>query len=126
MRVIAVEEHLATETFLQVAHGLDVVPGDETEMELMRIVEDPSGLRTRLVDLDARLREMDALGQDVAVLSLNPPGVQPYPAADAVPLAREFNDALAAIARSRPGRFGGLATVAPQPLRSSASRVRSD
>jgi 5-carboxyvanillate decarboxylase len=35
----------------------------------------------------------------MAVLSLNPPGVQPYPAADAVPLAREFNDALAAIVR---------------------------
>ena len=39
MRVIAVEEHMATEAFLHVAHGLDVVPGDETEVELMRTVE---------------------------------------------------------------------------------------
>ena len=62
-------------------------------MSLMRTVEGSPAWRTRLVDLDARLREMDALGQDMAVLSLNPPGVQPYPAADAVPLAREFNDA---------------------------------
>ena len=36
MRVTAVEEHIATEAFLRVAHGLDVVPGDETEMGLMR------------------------------------------------------------------------------------------
>jgi 5-carboxyvanillate decarboxylase len=123
MRVIAVEEHLATEAFLQVAHGLEVVPGDGTEMELMRLVEAPSGLRTRLVDLDARLREMDALGQDMAVLSLNPPGVQPYPAADAVPLAREFNDALAAIVRRRPDRFGGLATVTPQDPAAAAAEI---
>jgi 5-carboxyvanillate decarboxylase len=123
MRVVAVEEHMATEAFLQVAHGLDVVPGDETEMELMRMVEDPSGLRTRLVDLDARLREMDALGQDMTVLSLNPPGVQPYPAADAVPLARDFNDALAAIVRRHPDRFGGLATVTPQDPVAAAAEI---
>ena len=123
MRVIAVEEHLATEAFLHVAHGLDVVPGDETEVELMRTVESASGLRTRLVDLDARLREMDALGQDMAVLSLNPPGVQPYQAADAVPLAREFNDALAAIRRRHPGRFGGLATVTPQDPVAAAAEI---
>ena len=123
MRVIAVEEHMATEAFLHVAHGLDVVPGDETEVGLMRTVESSSGLRTRLVDVDARLREMDALGQDMAVLSLNPPGVQPYPAADAVPLAREFNDALAAMTRRHPGRFGGLATVTPQDPVAAAAEI---
>ena len=123
MRVIAVEEHMATGAFLHVAHGLDVVQGDETEVELMRTVENSPGLRTRLVDLDARLREMDALGQDMAVLSLNPPGVQPYPAADAVPLAREFNDALAAITRRQPGRFGGLATVTPQDPVAAATEI---
>ncbi|MEU6171411.1 amidohydrolase family protein [Streptantibioticus parmotrematis] len=123
MRIVAVEEHIATEAFLNVAHGLDVLPGDETEMALMRTVESPSGLRARLTGLDARLREMDALGQDMAVLSLNPPGVQPYPAADAVPLAREFNDALSAIVRRHPDRFGGLATVAPQDPAAAAAEI---
>ncbi|HEX3786495.1 MAG TPA: amidohydrolase family protein [Pseudonocardiaceae bacterium] len=123
MTVIAVEEHMSTEAFLRVAHGLAVVPGDAVELELMRTVENPPGFRTRLVDLDARLREMDALGQDMAVLSLNPPGVQPYPAAEAVPLAREFNDALAAIVRRHPGRFGGLATVAPQNSVAAAAEI---
>lgn len=114
---------MATEDFLAAAHGLEVVPGDETEMGLMRTVENTPGLRGRLVDLDARLREMDALGQDMAVLSLNPPGVQPYPAADAVPLAREFNDALASIVRRQPDRFGGLATVAPQDPIAAAAEI---
>ncbi|GAA1969591.1 amidohydrolase family protein [Amycolatopsis minnesotensis] len=123
MRVIAVEEHLATEAFLRVAHGLDVVPGDETEVGLTRTVETSPAFRARLVDLDARLDEMDAIGQDMAVLSLDPPGVQPYPAADAVPLASEFNDALAAIVRRHPGRFGGLAAVAPQDPAAAAAEI---
>lgn len=123
MRIIAVEEHISTEAFLRGAHGLDVVPGDETEMELMRTIENAPETRSRLTDLDARLREMDALGQDMAVLSLNPPGVQPYSAADAVPLAREFNDALAATVRRHPGRFGGLATVPPQDPAAAAAEI---
>ncbi|QWF82416.1 amidohydrolase family protein [Amycolatopsis sp. CA-230715] len=114
---------MATEAFLRTAHGLEVVPGDETEMALMRTVESSPAFRTRLVDLDARLREMDAVGQDMAVLSLDPPGVQPYAAADAVPLAREFNDALAEIVRRHPGRFGGLATVAPQDPEAAAAEL---
>ncbi|MGD0560676.1 MAG: hypothetical protein ABSA93_37620 [Streptosporangiaceae bacterium] len=32
MRVIAVEEHMATEAFLRVAHGLDVAPGSPISM----------------------------------------------------------------------------------------------
>lgn len=72
-------------------------------------------MRPALLNLNARVREMDATGQDMAVLSLNPPGVQPYQPAAAVRLAREFNDALAAIVRQRPGRLGGLGTVAPPP-----------
>ncbi|CAM2991926.1 amidohydrolase [Streptomyces albus] len=123
MRLVAVEEHMATEEFLRAAHGLEVVPGDETETALMRAVETSPGPRARLTDLDARLREMDALGLDTAVLSLNPPGVQPYAAADAVPLAREFNDALAAVVRRYPGRFGGLATVAPQDPAAAAEET---
>ncbi|KZM72674.1 amidohydrolase family protein [Nocardia terpenica] len=123
MRIIAVEEHITTDAFLRVAHGLGVVPGDETEMELMRTIENAPETRSRLTDLDARLREMDALGQDMAVLSLNPPGVQPYSAAEAVPLAREFNDALAATVRRHPGRFGGLATVGPQDPAAAAAEI---
>ncbi|MFD7622898.1 hypothetical protein [Streptomyces sp. NPDC059802] len=117
---------MATEALLRVAHGLDVVPGDETEMALMRTVEGPPDYRARLTDLDARLREMDAHGQDMTLLSLNPPGVQPYAVADTVPPTREFSDAPAAIVRCHPGRFGGLATVAPQdPVAAAAEMERA-
>ena len=122
-RVIAVEEHFATPAFLKAAHELDVLPGDETEVGLMRQVEDAPHMRSELLDLDARAREMDAIGQDTAVLSLNPPGAQPYLPGDAVPLAREFNDTLAAIVRGHPGRFGGLGTVTPQDPEAAAAEI---
>jgi 5-carboxyvanillate decarboxylase len=122
-RVIAVEEHFVTRAFLESAHDLDVLPGDETEVELMRTVENAVPIRSALLDLDARISEMDAIGQDMAVLSLNPPGVQPYQAAAAVRLAREFNDALAAIVRQHPGRFGGLGTVAPQDPKAATAEI---
>ena len=122
-RVIAVEEHFVTRAFLEAAHDLDVLPGDETEVELMRAVEDAGPMRSALLDLGARVSEMKAIGQDMAVLSLNPPGVQPYRPAAAVRLAREFNDALAAIVRQRPGRLGGLGTVAPQDPEAAAGEI---
>jgi 5-carboxyvanillate decarboxylase len=122
-RLIATEEHMATEAFLRVAHELEVLPSDRVEIELMRTVENAGVWRSALVDLDARLAVMDACGQDLAVLSLNPPGVQPYLAADAEVLARSFNDELAEIVRRYPTRFAGLGTVAPQNPESAAAEI---
>jgi 5-carboxyvanillate decarboxylase len=123
-RVIAVEEHFSTPAVLRREHELEVRPDDRTEVDLMRTVESGEPMRSRLLDLDARLSEMDALGQDLALLSLNPPGVQPYRSADAVGLARGFNDSLAAIVQERPERFAGLGTVAPQDPEAAAEEIR--
>jgi hypothetical protein len=47
-RIAAVEEHIATDAFLDTAHSLEVIPGDQTEMGLMRIVERPGPGRADL------------------------------------------------------------------------------
>jgi 5-carboxyvanillate decarboxylase len=122
-RVIAVEEHIATEAFLEAAHGLEVIPGDRTEVDLMRTVERAGRWRSRLVDLDARITAMDAAGGDLAVLSLNPPGVQPYLPAAGGELAAEFNNSLAAIVGRHPDRFAGLGAVAPQDPEAAAAEI---
>ncbi|NEA14673.1 hypothetical protein [Streptomyces halstedii] len=44
-RIIAGEEHIATDAFLDTAHRLDVVPGERSEIGLMRIVERPGPVR---------------------------------------------------------------------------------
>ena len=39
--------------FLGAAHNLDVLPGDQTEVDLMRTVENAEAMRSALFDLDA-------------------------------------------------------------------------
>ena len=65
MRTIALEEHYATEAFL---NG----PGSWHKSR--------PGLAERLIDLgDGRIAEMDGAGVDLAVLSLVAPGVRAEP-----------------------------------------------
>lgn len=60
---------------------------------------------------EGRLADMDAQGVDVAVLSLPSPGVHNLSAADAVSVARDANDELAAIVAARPDRYEALAVI---------------
>jgi 5-carboxyvanillate decarboxylase len=69
----------------------------------------------RLQDLGTpRIHDMDATGIDRQILSLTSPGVQVFDAATAVALAKSSNDELAEAIRRHPGRYAGLAAVAPQ------------
>jgi predicted TIM-barrel fold metal-dependent hydrolase len=61
-----------------------------------------------------RLKQMDATGIDVQVLSYGSPGTQVLPASEAVPLARDANDQLARAIQAHPDRFAGFATL-PTP-----------
>ncbi|MCY3828192.1 MAG: amidohydrolase family protein [Rhodospirillaceae bacterium] len=92
-----------------------------------RIVADPNGgpggerldvhrevlpVTPALIDAGARLDFMDRHSVSRQVLSL--PGlfgIDSLPAADAAPLVRLFNDALAALIADRPARFSGLAAL---------------
>jgi predicted TIM-barrel fold metal-dependent hydrolase len=75
-------------------------------------------IRRQLLDLDGeRLEIMDENGVDVQVLSLTAPGVQTFAAGEGTALARLANDRLAELIGKRPGRFAGLAAVAPQDPR---------
>jgi 5-carboxyvanillate decarboxylase len=122
-RVIAVEEHYASRDYIQAAAKLAVWSGDAREMELMRGAFGPAWVE-RLSDIDVRIADMDASGTDIAVLSLNPPGVQPYePFRAASSLVETANDQLAEIVRSWPTRFGGLGAIAPQDPEHAAAEI---
>jgi len=84
----------------------------------------------QLCDLgDKRLAEMDAAGIDMQVLSINAPGTEQAEVAEAIAVARETNDYLAAAVRKHPQRFAGLAalpTAAPDKAAAELDRaVRS-
>ncbi len=97
---IALEEHFAIPETLQDSAGF--VPPDHWRE-----------LAARLLDIqDRRLREMDANGIEMMLLSLNAPAVQAIPdRARAIELARRANDYLAREVARRPDRFQGFAAL---------------
>ena len=90
-------------------------PGSPMGARLARVNEQLSDLG------DGRLREMDAAGIDLQVLSFGAPGVEPLEPADSVSLARRVNDGLAEAIRRHPDRFAGLATL-PTPAPQEAAK----
>ena len=83
---------------------------------------DSGKIRAGLDDLDElRLRDMDAAGIDVQVMSHAPGPAQDLPAAEAVALARRANDVLHAAILRHPARFAGFA-ILPTPDPTEAAR----
>jgi len=77
-------------------------------------------------DVELRLREMDEQGIDVAVLSINIPGVDWFPPEDGLVVARDVNDELADLVAAYPDRLAALATLpmqAPEAAAAELSRV---
>jgi predicted TIM-barrel fold metal-dependent hydrolase len=66
----------------------------------------------QLCDLnERRIAEMDDAGIDMQVLSLNSPGTEPLAAEEAVKIAGNANDFLAAAIERNPRRFAGFAAL---------------
>ena len=83
-------------------------------------------LSRRLIDIhEERLREMDAHGMELMILSLNAPTVQAVAdTAAAVDLARRANDFLAEQVARRPDRFQGFAALPLQDPEAAALELR--
>ena len=58
-----------------------------------------------------RIAEMDKQGIDVQVLSMVQPGLEHTPGDRAIPVARAFNDRVAAAISAHPDRFAGFAAL---------------
>lgn len=97
MRIIALEEHHASEAFL-----------DAFAPELLA----QQTLAAGLVEIgEARIAAMDEAGVDLQVLSLLPPGVEQLDPATAIAVARDENDYRAAAVSAHPSRLAGFATL---------------
>src|SRR5215208_5038265 len=129
MRTIALEEHYATEGFME-GPGRELKAQVEAARDHPRVAAGYAKLVEGLRDMgDGRVAEMDAAGIDVQVLSLTSPGVEQLEASEAVTLAREANDSLAEAVRRHPGRLAGfaaLATAAPEAAADELERVVSE
>ena len=68
-------------------------------------------LDARLVEVGALQESCERAGVDLAVVSINQPGVLRLPAAEAAAVARDANDELAQLVRDSRGTVEGLATL---------------
>ncbi|MGD0024414.1 MAG: amidohydrolase family protein [Xanthobacteraceae bacterium] len=119
VRRIATEEHFAFPEWFDAFNKLPASPGVRY---LQIFYRNPEFIR-KLNDIDVRLAEMDSAGVDMQLLSLTGPGVQDFDAEQGTAVARLANDRLAAIIKEHPGRFAGLAVVAPQDPKAAAAEV---
>lgn len=109
---IGLEEHFAIADTLQDSAGF--LPPEDWE-ELSGRLIDPE---------DRRLREMDAHGMEMMILSLNAPAVQAIPnVARAAEVARRANEDLAEKVARRPDRFQGLAALPLQDPELAAAEL---
>jgi predicted TIM-barrel fold metal-dependent hydrolase len=105
MRTITLEEHFTTPAFRAGA-------GRHREEHAKKVGGRLAKVFEQLADVgDKRIAEMDAASIDMQVLSLTSPGCEQSDTADAVALAREANDFLAAAVKKHPKRFAGLAVM---------------
>ena len=73
---------------------------------------------------EERLKDMDAQGTDVQVLSIHTPFFGYHlDAAQGTALARDFNEEIAAMTREHPERFAGLATLPMQDVKSAIDEL---
>src|SRR5216684_4183127 len=117
MRTIAIEEHFLADGFRE------VMKRDASSQGGSSNVASVAEQQAKLADLGAtRMRDMDAGGIDLQVISHTVSGVVPLPGSEGVRLAREANDQLAAAVAAHPDRFAGFATL---PMADPGRGVRS-
>lgn len=64
-----------------------------------------------MMDIDLRLKDMDAAGFDIQILTTSIPGVEVFPHDVGVNITRLLNDEMAAIAKAHPDRFIGFGSL---------------
>jgi predicted TIM-barrel fold metal-dependent hydrolase len=120
MKIIALEEHYQLAEIQQAVAKF--LPAQKV---FQQVPYNPS--TSQLEDLGVgRIRRMDAMGIDVQVLSYTTAGLPAIPAAEAIALAREINDRLAAAIAIHPDRFAGFAALpTPDPEAAATELVRA-
>jgi 2,3-dihydroxybenzoate decarboxylase len=109
---IGLEEHFAIPETVQDSAGF--VPDDHW-----------GELKSRILDMqDRRIREMDANGMEMMLISLNAPAIQAiHDVKKACDMARLANDRLADEVAKRPDRFQGLAALPLQDAEAASQEL---
>lgn len=114
MKTIALEEHIGMPDIAAAARATGRVLSRKT----------PESVIDKLKDVAAgRLADMDAAGIDLQVLSATGIGLDKLEPKLGTSLAREHNNSLAEVVRSRPDRFAAFALLAMQDPEAAAAEL---
>jgi len=108
LRIIAIEEHFSAPAYRE------KVQANEARSFYIRSRSEKLGhdIAKELDDLgQSRLKQMDAAGIDLEVLSFNAPIAQGFEAGEAVAMAAALNDRVGAAIAAHPNRFAGFAAL---------------
>jgi predicted TIM-barrel fold metal-dependent hydrolase len=106
MRTIAIEEHYLASGFQEAMNRETDSQGGNSARAIFARIEE------KLSDLGApRLKDMDAGGIDLQVLSHTVVNIDSLPVNEVVKLSKQANDQLASAIASHPDRFAGFATL---------------
>jgi len=137
MKIIAVEEHFSTQTYVDYLRSRKEPPKweiieDEDHGNIERawhhsfFRDRPLSWGLKLIDFEKRLQNMEETGIAMQVLSLTLPGVELFSNEDGKTMAKKTNDELATIISTYPGKFAGYAAIPCQsPLDAAAELERS-
>src|SRR4051812_13558193 len=108
MRIIAIEEHFSNPFYRQ------KVSANEARSFYVKSRSALLGhdIATEIDDLsESRLKQMDAAGVDLQVLSFNAPVAQGFTDSEAIAMTKGLNDQIVAAMKAHPKRFAGFAAL---------------
>jgi 5-carboxyvanillate decarboxylase len=131
MKKIDTEAHFYTREYQDYLFSRKKPPREELHKGYVRLwyephIWEPHGLEIedKLLDISqGRLKNMDAAGIDIQVLSLSTPGCEQFSPARGMALSRKTNEELYTAINKYPDRFVGLATLAPQSPEEAAKEL---
>ncbi len=126
MRMIAIEEHYSNPLYREKLGANEA----RSPYMIARSAELGHEIGKEIDDLgESRIRQMDANGIDVQVLSFNAPVAHGFTDDEAIAMARRLNDQLAAAMKAHPKRFAGFAALpvaAPEAAADELERCVKD
>ncbi len=121
MKVIAVEEHVTSPLYQS-----KITP---TPRRLASLADSSErvghDVMAEMLDIGkSRIAAMDETGIDLQLLSLTMPGPQGLPADEAITVATDANDLMAAACKAYPGRFAALAALPTPDVAASVKELQ--
>ncbi len=123
--VIDIHSHFLAASLVEALEGREELPRITGSRD--RLIEYGRGnvhpLLPEMGDIDLRMSHMDEQGIDLAVISVNIPGVDWFPVVDGPSIAREVNDELLALVAAHDARLAALATLPMQAPEAAAAEL---